>query len=125
MIRVFHYLFFCFFSVIVILQFTSIEAKAIEENNSPIVSTKVGQIKGNYMKSKNDREFLAFRGIRYAKPPVEELRFRAPQPIEPWTDVFDATQPGPMCPQITRPETDWSEDCLRLSVYTHEVRFKI
>lgn len=49
---------------------------------------------------------------------------KAPEPIGRWGGVFDATDDGPMCPQPTKDETDVSEDCLRLNVYTHNVRFK-
>ncbi|MFT3924611.1 MAG: carboxylesterase family protein [Myxococcales bacterium] len=63
----------------------------------------------------NTRQFL---GIPYAAPPVGELRFQAPRPREPWSDVFDATRPGPMCmqsgPSFGR---ETSEDCLSLNVY--------
>ena len=33
---------------------------------------------------------LAFLGVPYVKPPVGELRFRAPQPLDPWPGVRDA-----------------------------------
>lgn len=46
---------------------------------------------------------------------------QAPEPIEQWNNVFDATVDGPMCPQPTYDETDVSEDCLRLNVYTSAV----
>lgn len=48
--------------------FISIEA-------SPVVQIKNGTLEGTVMKSRNGREFWAFRGIPYAKPPVGELRF--------------------------------------------------
>jgi para-nitrobenzyl esterase len=47
-----------------------------------------------------EREGLSiFRGIPYAKPPVGALRWRAPEPAEPWSGVRDCTQFGPCAPQ--------------------------
>jgi hypothetical protein len=42
---------------------------------SPIVYTKYGPAIGLTEVSRNKREFMSFRGIPYAKPPVGELRF--------------------------------------------------
>ncbi len=66
-----------------------------------------------------------FFGLRYAKAPTGALRFAAPQPLGA-QPPFDATQPGPVCPQ--RPsrlrnvmgdfEAIQDEDCLRLSIWT-------
>ena len=42
----------------------------------PLVSIPLGQIQGSFMSSASGREFMAFRGIPYAKPPVGELRFK-------------------------------------------------
>lgn len=67
----------------------------------------------------------SFKGIPYAKPPVGELRWRAPQPIEPWTGVRAAESFGKICPQMPRPGglgptvtlDDMSEDCLTINVF--------
>lgn len=66
-----------------------------------------------------------FKGIPFAAPPVGELRWREPQPVEPWVGVRDASEFGPACPQsdvlvrrfgIDPPVLD--EDCLYLNVFT-------
>lgn len=41
----------------------------------PLVKIEEGKLLGKYMKSKSGREFAAFQGIPYAKPPVGKLRF--------------------------------------------------
>ena len=40
-----------------------------------IVQISLGQIRGSLMFSSSGRQFSAFRGIPYAKPPIKELRF--------------------------------------------------
>ncbi|KAJ8983994.1 hypothetical protein NQ317_008699 [Molorchus minor] len=83
---------------------------------NPTVNTPLGQIKGSILKSRLGKSIFSFRGIRYAKPPINDLRFKAPIPIEKWDGVFNATQDAPLCPQ---PTTDpISEDCLYLNVYS-------
>ncbi|GAA2776361.1 carboxylesterase/lipase family protein [Saccharopolyspora taberi] len=62
-----------------------------------------------------------FQGIPYAAPPVGELRWRSPQPPQPWADVRDATEPGSPCPQTAQVFAGISsldEDCLSLNVTT-------
>lgn len=67
-----------------------------------------------------------FRGIPYAAPPVGELRFSPPAPVEPWTEVLDATTADPQtqCAQLTRAGNlqTFGEDCLYLNVTTPEGR---
>jgi hypothetical protein len=41
-----------------------------------------------------------FLGIPFAKPPIGDLRFRPPQPVEPYTGEYDAAQYGFSCPQM-------------------------
>jgi len=65
-----------------------------------------------------------YKGIPFAAPPVGELRWKEPQPVEAWDEVLVCEEYGPACPQ---PNDDWtgmmdigetSEDCLYLNVWT-------
>ncbi|MBS0333301.1 MAG: carboxylesterase/lipase family protein [Proteobacteria bacterium] len=80
------------------------------------VRTREGTVRG----SRDETGVLRFQGLPFAAPPVGPLRFRPPAPVAPWTDVRDATAPGPVAPQ-DRPATSTSpmdEDCLYLNVTT-------
>uniref|UniRef100_A0A1A9WY03 Carboxylic ester hydrolase n=1 Tax=Glossina brevipalpis TaxID=37001 RepID=A0A1A9WY03_9MUSC len=86
------------------------------------VDTDLGKIKGLQMTSRLGKNFWAFRGIRYAKAPIGELRFQSPQPIEVWKpQIYDATTDGPICPQAHSDINIISEDCLRLNIYTRDL----
>jgi para-nitrobenzyl esterase len=66
-----------------------------------------------------------FRGIRYAQPPVGELRWRPPVAAAAWSGVRRAAQFGPACVQTASPPGSiyaqvpprMSEDCLFLNVW--------
>lgn len=70
-----------------------------------------------------------FRGIPFARPPVGELRFRPPQPPEPWAGVRQADRYGLTAPQNPSPMDQMmgldpqpaGEDCLYLNVVTPAV----
>ncbi|NXL69022.1 ACES Acetylcholinesterase, partial [Chordeiles acutipennis] len=72
----------------------------------------------------------AFLGIPYAQPPVGPLRFQPPQPIQPWSDVLDASSHRHVCYQAVdtmfpgfggsemwNPNREMSEDCLYLNLW--------
>ena len=71
-----------------------------------------------------------YAGIPYAAPPVGALRWRPPQPVEPWADVRQADQLPAGCPQPALPvapgaepffgpgATRLEEDCLYLNVWS-------
>ena len=44
-----------------------------------------------------------WRGIPYAQPPVGDLRWRAPQPEQPWTDARAALKFGSPCSAVRQP----------------------
>ena len=69
-----------------------------------------------------DTQVRAYRGIPYAAPPVGDLRWKPPQPVENWQGLLEAHQFSPVCPQPL-PEgatgaEEQSEDCLYLNVWT-------
>jgi para-nitrobenzyl esterase len=65
-----------------------------------------------------------FKGVPYARPPVGELRWRAPQRAEPWSGERDAGQVGAICIQPPANGDNgvgplpMSEDCLTLNAWT-------
>ncbi|KAK5641621.1 hypothetical protein RI129_010168 [Pyrocoelia pectoralis] len=88
--------------------------------HQPIVYTSLGLIKGNdTLQTILGKTIYSFRGIRYAKAPIGDLRFRPPQPVESWEGIYDASQDGAACPQPYTNDTD--EDCLFLNVYTTQM----
>ena len=66
---------------------------------------------------------VAFKGIPYAQAPVGDLRWRAPQPVAPWSAVRDATQYGADCMQkpfggdAAPLGATPAEDCLYINVW--------
>lgn len=90
--------------------------------------TKYGEVQGAPSPSAGVSMFL---GVPYAKPPVGELRWRAPQEPEPWNGVLkcDKFRAAAMQTKATMPfyvkefpidysQIAISEDCLYLNVWT-------
>ena len=65
-----------------------------------------------------------FKGIPFAQPPTDDLRWREPQPVKNWRGVRQATKFGPRCMQapvfgdMGFRSDGMSEDCLYLNVWT-------
>ncbi|MEZ5321180.1 MAG: carboxylesterase/lipase family protein [Microthrixaceae bacterium] len=89
-----------------------------------VVETEAGRLAGSRLQG-----VTRFAGIPYARPPLGDLRFRPPQPPEPWTGVRPAEHFAPTAPQnpsmmdmlfggVAEP---WDEDCLYLNVWTPDV----
>ncbi|XP_076244348.1 esterase FE4 [Calliopsis andreniformis] len=90
--------------------------------NKPIVSVKDGKLQGAEVKSVLGPSFVAFYDIPFAAPPLGELRFKDPQPAEPWKGVKDVSQSANrvaiQIDELPPKEIVGSEDCLYLNVYT-------
>uniref|UniRef100_A0A3Q3KBZ2 Carboxylic ester hydrolase n=1 Tax=Monopterus albus TaxID=43700 RepID=A0A3Q3KBZ2_MONAL len=98
-------------------------------------------LRGTYVSVKGKEAGVhAYLGVPFAKPPVgPALRFAAPQPVEGWEGVKDATQQPPMCVQDREQFLDLidtlgmtlahipdiSEDCLYLNIYTPTSRVMV
>ncbi|MDF1629909.1 MAG: carboxylesterase family protein [Alcanivoracaceae bacterium] len=64
-----------------------------------------------------------FRGIPFAAPPLGEKRFRAPQPVSPWSGVLAAEKFRPATWQTPNPlmgTEQINDDCLYLNVWVPE-----
>jgi para-nitrobenzyl esterase len=84
------------------------------------MSALVVQIESGAVRGLADDAVHRFFGIPYAAPPVGALRWRAPQPVQPWSGVRDALKPGAWCLQRDQASGAMigSEDCLYLNVTT-------
>jgi para-nitrobenzyl esterase len=87
------------------------QQKTVMTNRGPLI----GRMK---------EEVWLFAGVPYAAPPLDDLRFKAPQPHPGWDTPREALKFAPAAPQVsTGGMTDsapvrWSEDCLTLNIST-------
>ncbi|KAK9875452.1 hypothetical protein WA026_007846 [Henosepilachna vigintioctopunctata] len=92
---------------------------------NPVIATKFGKVKGKVGTDYLGGKYYSFQGIPYAKAPIGNLRFKAPQKLEPWTEEFNATKEGPSCPSshiFFMTYTGKEDNCLNLNVYIKQVR---
>lgn len=101
-------------SLILIFYFNTIIFSQETINENLLVSTPQGKYKGIY-----ENNAYVWKGIRYAKPCVGELRFKNPQPIDSFDSIAEVTKFGPMAPQ--QKSKKWvkimNEDCLYLNIW--------
>ena len=86
-----------------------------------------GTIEGNYDTKTGVQKYF---GIPFAKPPVGNLRWKAPQKMAPWAGVKMTKEFGPRPIQrlvygdMNSRSSGVSEDCLYLNVWTPTTRLK-
>ena len=92
----------------------------IYHSEGAIVSTRHGPVVGKRIEADLTlnspilQPIDAYLGIPFAKPPVGQLRFRPPAPLDgPWTDALQATRMPPKCVSASGGQ----EDCLYLNVF--------
>ena len=100
---------------------------SVKINNSVVfrmssikVKVKQGIVRGCEEKLPNGKAFLRFSGIPYAKPPINELRFKSPQKLEKFEEAeIDCTRERDACFHKSTLTRDYvgSEDCLNLNIY--------
>jgi len=95
-----------------------------------VVETTKGKVRGVSLPTVHDeRSVSAWLGVPYAQPPIGNMRFRHPRPMDHWEGVKDTVRNPNSCVQIK--DTMWpgfegseawnantplSEDCLYLNV---------
>ena len=96
-------------------------------NDSPQITLPLGTLQGLKRTGIYNDDYYSFEGIPFARPPVGELRFRAPVPAEAWQGVLDCTkfQNKPLQWNLLTQQPDGSEDCLYLNVYAKKVIIEI
>ena len=70
----------------------------------------------------------SWQGIPYAKPPINDLRWKSPRPPEHSYDLVETLYPGSPCPQFSRKNSEnknaglqaliGEEDCLFLNIWS-------
>lgn len=82
------------------------------------VQIESGKITG--VQAGEDSAVMMYKGIPYAAPPVGSLRWKTPQPVEPWQGVKAMGAFGNTCiqPKGWGSNKTMSEDCLYLNVWT-------
>lgn len=104
------------FSLITVLLVMALSGCTGDKLSEATVTLKDGVIQG-----KVEDGIAVFRGIPFAAPPVGELRWKAPQPVEAWDGVLMADR---FAPAPVQTGAEWmgdikmSEDCLYLNVWT-------
>jgi para-nitrobenzyl esterase len=111
-----------FFQLLIFFIFSNLVA-SWEDSDQLIVQINDGKVMGRYLSSKRGLPVRGFLGIPYAEPPLGDLRFKAPQKIQPWDDVKKVQFDGPICTQMNPfgrifDVATGQEDCLNLNVYT-------
>ncbi|NNE77413.1 MAG: carboxylesterase family protein [Pricia sp.] len=99
---------------------------AQDQNAFPVQTTITqGIIEGNYNTHTGIQTYF---GVPFAKPPIGNLRWKAPQPLEPWEGVKKTKSFGPRPMQTMvfgdmKSRSDGvSEDCLYLNIWTPMTR---
>ncbi|GAB1606389.1 acetylcholinesterase-like [Argonauta hians] len=105
-----------------------------DASQDPIVNTSKGKVRG-FRKIVDGKQMDVYYGIPFAKPPLDDLRFKHPTQNDPWTGIYNATVKPNSCIQgfdkiydnfagekTWHANTPRSEDCLYLNVYVPKVK---
>lgn len=92
----------------------------VGQSDPTLVKSPSGSLTGELVGPNKD--VRVYRGVPYARPPVGDLRWKAPLPVEPWKEPRAMNSFGPACAQIEgsamfpKPKNT-SEDCLYLNIW--------
>lgn len=106
-----------------------VDEASVSNGGEPLVfaddvelTIKPGKIVGRRKVSVANREYYSYQGIPYAEPPLGELRFKPPVPLEKFAEEpLDCSQERGICTAcfyLPESQSNGTEDCLYLNVYT-------
>merc|ERR1719468_255376 len=118
---------------VLLLSLTLSFCQETDFTSTDIVYTGSGPVRGKEV-VKDGKTRYEFLGVPFAQPPVGPLRFMPPLPVKPWVEVKEAVKDGATCVQAvselseefgeTGTNTDESEDCLTLNIFTNSLGSK-
>ncbi len=106
---------------------TDIDSKADEDRCSgQELNLKQRKISRGVIEGIDQNGILSFLSIPYAKAPMGELRWKAPQEDQScFTEMYQANQMPTMCPQLNdQSQVVGQEDCLKLNIWTKTTKPK-
>jgi para-nitrobenzyl esterase len=98
---------------------SSIAMAQLNDDTAPRVKTANGILEGT-----DESGIKIFKGVPFAAPPVGNLRWKEPQPVQNWSGVRKADKFGPRAMQLpifgdmNFRSNGMSEDCLYLNIWT-------
>ncbi|KAF9480934.1 alpha/beta-hydrolase [Pholiota conissans] len=111
-----------FFILLIVAIISKTNIAALSSDLGPVVNVGYAAFAGNTTSPAgvSNGPVAFFGGIPFAQPPLGNLRFRAPQPLnenESARSVMDARNWGPACIQRPAVVGIGSEDCLTLNIW--------
>ena len=116
--------------IIAIVSFIFLHVGSLYAEISYSFKVKNTEFIGSVEKEKRDKKTISFVGIPFAKPPVGDLRWKAPRELDQLPNTFEATTLPNRCMQVSNFYDSMdgieggsiigSEDCLYLNIYLSE-----
>lgn len=106
-----------------ILLISSVAAAALAAPNIAAAQSAQVKIEGGTIRGSEADGILSWKGVPFVQAPLGDLRWRAPQPVKPWSGVRATTEYSNDCMQIPFPSdaaplgTTPAEDCLYANVW--------
>lgn len=99
---------------------------SVEESSLDTDCLTVKVVNGSFTGTVEDNGIYTWKGIPYAKAPVGDLRWKAPEAVDASDECFEAYDFGYTCPQYEWPSepasyNEISEDCLTLNVWASDI----
>jgi para-nitrobenzyl esterase len=109
------------------LLFYGLATFAVADGFPTVVETKYGEVGGLLV----DNGIVAWKGIPFAKPPVDDLRWKRPEEPDKWDGIKEASEFCEMCVQyVEYPPSSGTyvpygnEDCLYINVWRPDTEEK-
>ena len=87
--------------IIALVSFIFLQVSSLYAEVSYTFKVKNTEFIGSVEKEKDGKKTISFVGIPFAKPPVGDLRWKAPRELDIYPDTFEATTLPNRCMQVS------------------------